>query len=242
MKIYNLEIKDDIEVFTKKMFYTIFKKDSEMNKDLKKLKVLFFELIESLNQKKEEEIWNLFVKEIPIIKEKLYKDALSIVENDPAADSVEEVIMAYLGFQAIVIYRISNVFYKVKLKIIPRMMSEYAHSITGCDIHPGATIGESFFIDHATGTVIGETVIIKNNVKLYKGVTLGAFHIDKKMAKQKRHPTIEDNVVIYSNATILGGDTIVSKNTTIGANVWLTSSVSENSFVYHKPNNVIKNN
>ena len=121
-------------------------------------------------------------------------------------------------------------------------MSEYAHSKTGTDIHPGATIGKSFFIDHATGTVIGETCIIKNHVKIYQGVTLGALQVSKEMKNIKRHPTVEDNVTIYANATILGGETIIGKNSIIGGNVWITESVPKNSLVYHKPETKLKQN
>ena len=142
---------------------------------------------------------------------------------------------AYPGLFAIAIYRVSHELNKLGLPLVPRIMSEYAHSNTGTDIHPGAQIGGSFFIDHATGTVIGETTIIGNNVMIYQGVTLGAFHIDKALSHTKRHPTIEDNVVLYANATILGGDTVVGRGSTIGANVWITESVAPQSFVYHKP-------
>ena len=132
------------------------------------------------------------------------------------------------------IYRLSHPLYKLKIPIIPRLFSEHAHSITGIDINPGAKIGNSFFIDHGTGIVIGETTVIGNNVKIYQGVTLGALNVRKEDAKTKRHPSIEDNVIIYSGATILGGNTIVGHDSIIGGNVWLTSSIDPYSVVYHK--------
>ncbi|HSN59763.1 MAG TPA: hypothetical protein VLR49_02430, partial [Ferruginibacter sp.] len=140
----------------------------------------------------------------------------------------------YPGFYATAVYRLSNQLWKQGVKLLPRVFAEYAHSKTGIDIHPGATIGSSFFIDHGTGIVIGETTVIGNNVKIYQGVTLGALSVNKEQAKSKRHPTIEDNVVIYSGATILGGDTIIGSNSVIGGNVWLTNSVLPESIVYHK--------
>ncbi|HER40229.1 MAG TPA: serine acetyltransferase, partial [Salinimicrobium catena] len=131
--------------------------------------------------------------------------------------------------------------YKFKFPLVPRLMTECAHKITGTDINPGAQIGESFFIDHATGVVIGETAVIKNNVKIYQGVTLGALYVERELRNKKRHPTIEDNVTIYANATILGGETVVGANSIIGGNVWLTASVPENSFVTHSPQIKIRN-
>jgi serine O-acetyltransferase len=148
--------------------------------------------------------------------------------------------MAYPGFYAIAIYRLAHELYNKGFPLVPRLMTEYAHRQTGVDINPGAQIGESFFIDHATGVVIGETAIIKNNVKIYQGVTLGALYVAKNLQMTKRHPTIEDNVTIYANATILGGDTIIGKNSIIGGNAWVTSSVPSNSTVFHNPEIKIK--
>ncbi|MBC7868312.1 MAG: serine acetyltransferase, partial [Gloeobacteraceae cyanobacterium ES-bin-316] len=169
-----------------------------------------------------------------VVYNALLKDAEAILQFDPAAESIEEVLVAYPGFYATAIYRLSNILWKQGVKILPRVFAEYAHSKTGIDIHPGAAIGSSFFIDHGTGIVIGETTIIGNNVKIYQGVTLGALSVNKHLAKSKRHPTIEDNVVIYSGATILGGETVIGKNSVIGGNVWLTNSVLPQSIVYHK--------
>jgi serine O-acetyltransferase len=171
---------------------------------------------------------------IPDIYDQLLLDAEAIVKFDPAAQSIEEVLVAYPGFYATAIYRIAHQLHKQGIKTLPRILSEYAHSKTGIDIHPGAEIGESFFIDHGTGIVIGETTIIGKSVKVYQGVTLGALNVAKSAASTKRHPTIKDNVVIYSGATILGGDTTIGHDCIIGGNVWLTYSVPAFSVVYHK--------
>ena len=183
---------------------------------------------------KAQEITRLFFDEMPEVYEALLKDAEAILQFDPAAESIEEVLLAYPGFYATAVYRLSNILWKQGVKILPRVFAEYAHSKTGIDIHPGATIGSSFFIDHGTGVVIGESAVIGNHVKIYQGVTLGALSVNKDQAKSKRHPTIEDNVVIYSGATILGGDTVIGENSVIGGNVWLTNSVLPQSIVYHK--------
>jgi serine O-acetyltransferase len=181
-----------------------------------------------------------FIKNLPNLKENLWLDAQAILKGDPAALNIDEVILAYPGFFAIAVYRIANYFYKNKVPTFPRLLTECAHQMTGIDIHPGATIGKHFFIDHGTGVVIGETTIIHEHVKIYQGVTLGALSVEKNLANKKRHPTIEDNVVIYSNATILGGETIIGKDSTIGGNVWITASVPANSTVYHKSELTVK--
>lgn len=179
---------------------------------------------------------------IPLIYLELRKDAEAILAFDPAASSIEEVIAAYPGFYAIAVYRFAHELYLLKIPILPRMISEWAHSQTGIDINPGATIGSGFFIDHGTGLVIGETCIIGNSVKIYQGVTLGALSVKKEEANHKRHPTIEDNVVIYSGTTILGGQTIIGKDSIIGGNVWLTEGVPPNSLVYHKSEVKVRTN
>ena len=163
------------------------------------------------------------------IRELLITDAKAIYNGDPAAKSVEEVLISYVTFQAILTYRIAHFFYKKGLFLFARMMAEIAHFNTSIDIHPGAKIAASFCIDHGTGVVIGETAVIGENVKLYQGVTLGAFSVDKSDQDKKRHPTIEDNVTIYAMSTILGGTTVVGANSVIGANVWLTKSVPSGS-------------
>ena len=189
---------------------------------------------------KTDELVNVFFEKVPFIYDELQKDAAEILKFDPAAESIEEVLVAYPGFYATAVYRFSHQLWKQGVKLIPRLFSECAHSKTGIDIHPGAQIGESFFIDHGTGIVIGETSVIGNRVKIYQGVTLGALSVSKEVAKTKRHPTIEDDVVIYSGATILGGDTVIGHDSVIGGNVWLTHSLLPNSIVYHKSEVSIK--
>lgn len=179
-------------------------------------------------------IHHFFHHRLPSLIDELWLDAVAIFEGDPAARSVEEVISSYPGLLAVSVYRIAHEFYGLGLPVFPRMLTEIAHTRTGIDIHPGARIGRSFCIDHGTGIVIGETAIIGDRVKLYQGVTLGALSVEKQMARTKRHPTIEEGVVIYANATILGGDTIIGRHSIIGGNVWLTESVPPYSMVYHK--------
>jgi serine O-acetyltransferase len=165
-----------------------------------------------------EDITSEFFHKIPNIYENMLKDAHAFRNFDPAAKSLEGIIIYYPGFYSIMVYRLSHEMYKLKVPFLCRMVSEYAHSKTGIDIHPGATIGEHFLIDHGTGIVVGETCLIGNNVKLYQGVTLGALMVEKEMASKKRHPTIEDNVVIYAGSTILGGETVIGHDTIIGGN------------------------
>jgi serine O-acetyltransferase len=178
---------------------------------------------------------NVFNESIPELFRLLNTDVDAIMEGDPAAKSKFEIARAYPGFYAISIYRLANLLHKLEVNLIPRILTEFAHSRTGIDIHPGAEIDEYFFIDHGTGVVIGETCVIGKHVKIYQGVTLGALSVDKALANTKRHPTVNDNVVIYSGATILGGNTIIGENSIVGGNVWLTKSVPANSTVYHKP-------
>lgn len=197
-------------------------------------------LIKILPQDKAEKISLYFFDQLESIRRELEHLAFIFYKNDPASKSEIEIILAYPGFLAIAIYRLANVLYKVDTPILPRFFSEYAHSKTGIDIHPGATIGKNFYIDHGTGIVIGETTIIGNDVKIYQGVTLGAFYVSKDLADKKRHPTIENNVTIYAGATILGGTTVIGENTIIGGNVWITESVEENSLVYQNQSPIIK--
>ncbi|GHV85554.1 serine acetyltransferase [Spirochaetia bacterium] len=175
---------------------------------------------------------NAFFGELPEIRRLLDLDIRAAFQGDPAAKSMEEIILSYPGLEAIMVHRLARFFWIRKVPLIPRMMSEIIHSKTGIDIHPGAEIGESFFIDHGTGVVIGETTIIGKNVKLYQGVTLGALSVKKELAGKKRHPTIEDDVTIYSGATILGGETIIGRGSVIGGNVWITSPVPAHSTIY----------
>ena len=175
-----------------------------------------------------------FFGALPEIHRQLMIDATAIERGDPAAESVDEVILAYPGFLAIAVYRIAHRFSELGVPILPRVLTEWAHERTGIDIHPGATLGHPVVIDHGTGIVVGETAIIGNNVKLYQGVTLGALSVTKSLASTKRHPTIEDDVVIYANATILGGETVIGRGSVIGGNVWLTSSIPPDSIVYQR--------
>jgi serine O-acetyltransferase len=175
-----------------------------------------------------------FFDELPRIRRLLALDMEAAFRGDPAAKSAEEVIVSYPGFYAVTVHRLAHFFWERQIPLIPRMMSEVVHGRTGIDIHPGATIGESFFIDHGTGVVIGETTIIGKNVKLYQGVTLGALSVRKEEADIKRHPTIEDDVTIYAGATILGGRSVIGHGSTIGGNVWITGSVPPNTLVYNK--------
>jgi len=168
------------------------------------------------------------------IKNALDQAVLALDQGDPAAESRLEIILAYPGFVAAAAYRMANVLYRENVKLVPRIITEHAHSVTGIDIHPGATIGKRLCIDHGTGVVIGETTVIGNDVKLYQGVTLGALSIPKGKSKVKRHPTIEDNVVIYAQASILGGETVIGKNSIIGGNVWITESVPANTKVLYQ--------
>ena len=173
------------------------------------------------------------IEEIPEIRRKIGLDVQAAYLGDPAAKSSEEVIVSYPGLEAITIYRLAHFLCRNGVPVIPRIMSEYAHSKTGIDINPGARIGESFFIDHGTGVVIGESCIIGNNVKIYQGVTLGALSVKKELMDKKRHPTIEDDVTIYANATILGGETVIGRGSVIGGNTWVTKSVPAGTTLYN---------
>lgn len=177
------------------------------------------------------------LRKLPEIRETLKTDVQAHYDGDPAAESFDEIIMAYPGIRAISVHRIAHELYLCGVPLIPRILSEYIHRRTGIDIHPGARIGKSFFIDHGTGIVIGETTHIGENVKMYMGVTLGALAPAKgqKLRGSQRHPTVEDNVTIYSNATILGGDTVIGEGSVIGGNVWLTQSVPANTKVFISP-------
>jgi len=180
------------------------------------------------------DITDQFFGKLPALHDRLWLDAEAINTGDPASENVEEVVLAYPGFLAIAIYRIAHEFHLLGVPIFPRLLTEYAHQLTGVDIHPGARIGTPLFIDHGTGIVIGETTTIGNNVKLYQGVTLGALSVDKSLANTKRHPTIEDNVIIYAQSVILGGNTVIGHDSVIGGNSWVTRSIPPFSYVYHE--------
>ncbi len=183
-----------------------------------------------------ETIVSEFFDVLPSLYELMLTDAQAILDGDPAAQSLREVVRTYPGFLAMCMYRMANQLWKNDLPLIPRLLTEYAHERTGIDIHPGATIGRYLHIDHGTGVVIGETTVIGDHVKLYQGVTLGALSVEKILAGKKRHPIIEDHVIIYAGATILGGETRIGHHSVIGGNVWLTSSVEPYTTVYHQPN------
>lgn len=209
----------------------------ELSFDLLNLKSELYEMLfmypnrESINVDSKT---SLFFDQLEGVYDILNADVQAMFEGDPAANSVDEIIRTYPGFYAIATYRLAHILYNLEVKVIPRMISEIAHSRTGVDIHPGAKIGRGFCIDHGTGVVIGETSEIGNYVKIYQGVTLGALSVDKKLAKVKRHPTIEDHVVLYSGATVLGGDTIIGEHSIIGGNTWITRSVAPHSKIYYQ--------
>jgi serine O-acetyltransferase len=180
------------------------------------------------------QVVNEFFDDLQLIQKKLLQDVSAMLSGDPAAKSQREVIRTYPGFYAIAAYRIAHAMQRLNVEGIPRIITEYAHSKTGIDIHPGAKIGDHFFIDHGTGVVVGETCVIGSHVKIYQGVTLGALSVEKGDASKKRHPTIADRVVIYAGATILGGDTVVGHDSIVGGNVWLTRSVPPFSKIYYQ--------
>jgi len=177
---------------------------------------------------------DLFLEGFPGIHDALVADAEAHLEGDPAARSLDEVVLAYPGFRAVALYRLANRLHRLGVPLLPRLITEFGHRETGIDIHPGATLGRALSIDHGTGVVIGETTVVGDRVKLYQGVTLGAASVRKDLANVKRHPTIGHDVVIYANATILGGDTVIGAGSIIGGNIWLTRSVPPNSIVTYE--------
>jgi serine O-acetyltransferase len=181
-----------------------------------------------------DEVTQKFFDSLPLVYDYLISDAEFFIESDPAAEGIEEVIIAYPGFYATTVYRLAHELTKLRVPIIPRVITEYAHNRTGIDIHPDAQIGVPFFIDHGTGVVIGQTSVMGSKVKIYQGVTLGALAVRKEIKGNKRHPTIQDNVIIYAGSCILGGETVIGHDSVIGGNVWLTQSVPPYSVVYHK--------
>ena len=217
--------------------------ESEIIQDLKESRDDFRKLLieAEIEDNQAKELTDLFYSYLSKLHHDLSLDAEELYNNDPAADCMEEVIHTYPGFYAICIYRVAHLIHTVlKIKYVPRMLTEYAHSKTGIDIHPGAEIGVPVLIDHGTGVVIGETCKIGKHVNIYQGVTLGALQVEKNMQDTKRHPTIEDDVVIYANATILGGATVVGNHSVIGGNVFLTKSVEPYSLVYSKSETQVK--
>lgn len=237
--------KKDVEQTIKSLYNLLFSStlshtDDKSRNMLNSTQDQLLHILSFLIENKNEVARELF-KKLNKMKKKLLKDANFILESDPAATQLIEVIAIYPGFFAIFCYRIANSLSQLNVPLLPRMITEYAHKVTGIDIHPRATIGCPFSIDHGTGIVIGETTIIGNNVKIYQGVTLGALSVDKSKASKKRHPTIEDNVILYSGCTILGGQTVVGSNSIIGGNVWLIGSIKPYSLVYHKSEIIVRN-
>ena len=247
-KVKKLPDKVKAETWVEDIFYWLFsigEAYSDYDFFLKKEKRLQSDLTELISNvlidtENTETLVKQFFTELETIHSWLEADLETVFNFDPAAKSRSEVLVAYPGFFAIAIYRLSNQLWKMNVPVLPRLISEYVHSKTGIDIHPGAKIGERFFIDHGTGIVIGETSIIGNDVKIYQGVTLGALTVSKDKAELKRHPTIENNVIIYANATILGGNTTIGNESIIGGNVWITNSIPPKSLVYHKSEIIIK--
>lgn len=239
----NYSVKTLVEEFTQKIFGVLFDDTINLKQGFKELEVPFKKAAKISCISPEsicDATWETFASKLPKVLEDLNKDASYFMESDPAARRLEEIYFAYPGFYAIAIHRLSNVLYHQQLYLFARLMSEYAHSQTGTDIHPGATIKAPVFIDHATGIVIGETCIIEPRVKIYQGVTLGALSVTKDKQDVKRHPTVKSDVCIYANATVLGGETVIGENSIIGGNVWVVKSVPENSVVYNKIESNIK--
>ena len=229
-KNYSMCLRDAVGNFTKQLINNLFDVN-HLSESGEQTRRDFFKILERLSIENGVNLWNDFENSFVNIRQKLDLDAIAAEKNDPAAKSLEEVYLAYPGFYAIAVHRLSHQLVQLEVPVLPRMMSEFAHSTTGTDIHPGAEIGDSFFIDHATGIVIGETTIIKDNVQIFQGVTLGGIQVKKSLASTKRHPTIESGVVMYANATILGGDVVIGSGSIIGANVCITASIPENSIV-----------
>ena len=213
-----------------------YRSQREFNQQFSNIRLELYRILESLEEfdaSLAEEVENRFMERVPVVRDVLMQDAHAILKGDPAAISLTEVIRTYPGFYAIAVFRLAHQLLQMNVPIIRRILTEHAHSKTGVDIHPGATIGPGFCIDHATGVVIGETCLIGKNVKIYQGVTLGALSVRKELAKTKRHPTIEDNVIIYAGATILGGETVIGHDSIIGGNVWITKSVAPHCRIYY---------
>jgi serine O-acetyltransferase len=229
------KLEDTVEVLFAQMFPVCENVDLEnIRKSLKQCAAVLHENIAKLVDKElADKAVAGFFERFHTVKHQLFDDAHCYLKNDPAAKSLDEVIITYPGFFALSVHRMAHELHRLGVPLIPRLFSEYAHAKVGIDIHPAAKIGKNLFMDHGTGIVIGETSRIGDNVKIYQGVTLGALYVEKKLSDVKRHPTVEDNVVIYSNATILGGETVIGHDSTIGGGAWLTRSVIPYSLVYN---------
>jgi serine O-acetyltransferase len=240
-----LKLKKLTEDFTEQLFEILFDSEVHTQNSLHNLSITFERMVSLACWNPNDScksVWEKYLNELPHILKRLHLDAQSILSGDPASRTLEEIYLSYPGFYAVAIYRLAHPLQLINFPLVPRLMTEFAHSKTGVDIHPGAVIGTSFCMDHATGIVIGETAVIGDHVKIYQGVTLGALSVSKSMSALKRHPTIENHVTIYANATILGGKTVIGKNSTIGGNTWVTASVPENSMVFHSSEIKIKKN
>ena len=240
-----IKIEKFIDSFFRFLFFLEYQRcisQYEINNRLETFKIEFKSILKTVidDTDKIDLTTKIFFDKLPDTYYLLEKDAQFFLDCDPAATHLEEIMVSYPGFHAISFYRFAHTLYKENIPLIPRIWTELAHSKTGIDIHPGANIGESFFIDHGTGIVIGETSQIGNFVKIYQNVTLGALAVSKGIANTKRHPTIEDNVTIYAGATILGGKTTIGKGSTIGGNVWITESIAPFSLVYYKDKTIIR--
>lgn len=236
--------KEKAHRFIDRLFEFLFNtscKEKDLVKEYDDLRTQLTKLVSSCSNEDQPRVDHFF-EQLPVIYDLLLEDAQAILNSDPAAKTIEEVVTSYPGFFATFVYRVAHLLCRQQCTLLSRYFTEYAHSKTGIDIHPAARIGRSFAIDHGTGIVIGETTLIGDHVKIYQGVTLGALNVSKSIASIKRHPTIEDGVVIYAGATILGGNTVVGAGSIIGGNVWLTYSVPSNSVVYHKSEVHVKDN
>lgn len=202
-----------------------------LESELKRLHIALENLLRPTHREDAMELAKTFYAALPAIHRLMIEDAAALYDSDPAARSVAEVIQSYPGFYAVAQYRLAHQLYLQNVPFLPRLITEYAHEVTGIDIHPGANIGARVAIDHGSGVVIGETSVVGERVRIYQGVTLGALAVEKSMQNAKRHPTVEDDVVIYANATILGGQTVIGHGCTIGANAWITKSVPPNTRV-----------
>ena len=240
----------DTQIFTKELVDFLFpiRRDRTISlhataakwEDIQKMLIKLLIPFENIMHKNANDVCQQFCQAVPDLYAQMLNNADAYCKFDPAAMCGEEVILCYPGFYAVCVYRLAHVLHLIGVPTIPRLMTEYAHTKTGIDIHPGASIDDHFFIDHGTGIVIGETTIIGRNVKVYQGVTLGSAYVDESLRQTKRHPTIEDNVILYAGCTILGGNTVIGHDTIIGGNVWLTESVPPYSMVYNKHDTVVR--
>jgi serine O-acetyltransferase len=238
---------NSIQSFIRDIYSFLFKDELSDNEDFieksTNFKKRFRDIISKESNKvniSADELVDTFFLDLLSITDQSFEDSRAILAFDPATDSIDEITHTYPGFYAIAVYRIAHCWWKYGMVYSARIATEFVHSQTGIDIHPGAEIGKSFAIDHGTGIVIGETTVIGDHVKLYQGVTLGALQVGKRFKSEKRHPTIGNYVTIYANATILGGETEIGAGSTIGGNVWLTRSIPPCSLVYHKREVIIK--